>query len=81
MRSGEVSLQLPESLKREILRIAEEDGVTLNQFLVMAAAEKLSALRTADYFAEHRSKADMDLFDRILNRRGGEPPVEDDRID
>jgi hypothetical protein len=37
------------SLKRAIEEVAREDGTTLNQFIVSAVAEKLAALKTADY--------------------------------
>lgn len=33
---------------------------------------------TADQFAERRARADMDAFDRITDRTGGEPPRPDD---
>ena len=46
------ALRLPTSLKKAVEAVAREDGTTLNQFIVCAVAEKLSALKTADYFAE-----------------------------
>lgn len=52
----------------------------MNRLIVCAVAEKISALTTADYFAERRARADHDLFLRILNRQGGEPPRPDDVI-
>lgn len=42
------SLRLPLSLMAAVEKLAEADGTSMNQFLVMAAAEKLTALRTAD---------------------------------
>jgi len=44
------ALRLPASLKRELEKVAREEGTSLNQLIVMAVAEKLSALRTADFF-------------------------------
>ena len=43
------ALRLPASLKRELEKVAREDGTSLNQLIVTAVAEKLSALRTADF--------------------------------
>jgi uncharacterized protein (DUF1778 family) len=63
------ALRLPASLKSAIEKAAREDGTTSNQFIVTAAAEKLSALKTADYFAERAARADIDVFDRIMNRK------------
>jgi len=51
----------------------------MNQFVVTALAEKLSAMKTAEYFADARGRADFAAFDRVMNRKGGQEPAEDDR--
>jgi hypothetical protein len=45
-----------------------------------AVAEKLAAMDTARFFAERRERADMAAFDRLMERRGGEPPRPGDTI-
>jgi uncharacterized protein (DUF1778 family) len=72
------ALRLPQSLKSAIEKLAEEDGVSMNQFLVVAAAEKVSALQTETYFQERRERADRQAFLRILNREGGAEPEPED---
>lgn len=74
------ALRLPKSLKREIEKVAKADGVSVNQFVVSAAAEKLSAMQTADYFASRAAKGSLSKFDEIMSRRGGEPPVTGDEV-
>lgn len=74
-------LRLPSSIKAEVERRAREDGISINQFIATAAAEKLSAMNTADFFAERRARADFDAFDRIMNREGGQPPADGDRVE
>ena len=74
MATSNYALRLPAHLKREVERTAREDGTTLNQFIVVAVAEKLATLRTADYFAERRERADVDAALAIIRRDGGEPP-------
>jgi hypothetical protein len=74
------ALRLPASLKKAVEAVAREDGTTLNQFIVSAVAEKLSALKTADYFAERAARGDIDAALRILRRPGGEPPRSDDAV-
>ena len=44
------ALRLPESLKKAAKRIAAADHTTMNQFFVVAIAEKISAMETADFF-------------------------------
>ena len=78
--SSNYALRLPASLKRAVEEVAREDGTTLNQFIVSAVAEKLAALKTANYFAERAARADFAAFDRLMRRRGGEAPPADDEI-
>ena len=74
------TLRLPASIKAEAERLAAEEGTSLNQFVATALAEKVSAIRTANYFAEKRGKADWDAFDRLMKRSSGEPPRQGDEI-
>ena len=67
-------LRLPRSLKEAVEKQSEEDGTSINQFVVVAVAEKLSAMQTARFFADRRARADFKAFDKIMKRRGGEPP-------
>ena len=48
------ALRLPESLKLAAKRIAAADDTTINQFFVVAIAEKISAMETAK-FSEQRA--------------------------
>ena len=68
-------LRLPVSMKAALEKISERDGTSLNQFLVIAAAEKIAAMETERFFAERKNRADRKAFRRILNRKGGKPPV------
>jgi hypothetical protein len=53
MRPSDVALRLQPSILEEARRISETQGVALNQFINVAVAEKVSALRIEDYFREH----------------------------
>jgi hypothetical protein len=67
-------LRLPKSLKDEVAKIAKRDGASVNQFIAIAVAEKISALQTEDFFAERAKGVNPDAFRAILFRSGGEPP-------
>jgi hypothetical protein len=70
MRRSNVALRLQESLLEEVRKVSESEGVALNQFINVAVAEKLSALRTEDYFRERAGRADLAKVRRILKRAG-----------
>jgi hypothetical protein len=55
-------LRLPRSLKRAVERQSKEDRTSINQFVVTAVAEKLSALQTAEFFADRKKRADFKTF-------------------
>ena len=82
MRKSNVALRLQESLLIEARSVAEAEGVALNQFINVAVAEKLSALRTEDYFRERSERGSVAKARRLLNRAGkGRAPVPGDEID
>ena len=74
------TLCLPASLKREVEKVARDDGTSLNQFIVTAVAEKLSALRTADFFEERRQRADIGAALEVMARARGETPRDGDEV-
>jgi len=73
-------LRLPKSLKAEVAKVAKRDGTSINQFIAIAVAEKISALETERFFAERAKQADMEKFREILFRPGGEPPQTGDDL-
>jgi hypothetical protein len=80
-RTSTYPLRLPRSLKDAVEKLSREDGTSINQFVVVTAvAEKVSAMTTAQYFTERKGRADIEAFDRILNREGGEPPQPGDEL-
>lgn len=79
-RTATYALRLPRSVKLEVEKLARQEGVSLNQFVATAVAEKLAALRTESYFSERKQRADFKAFDRLMRRKGGEAPRPEDRI-
>ena len=81
MRKNNFALRLQPSLLDEARRVAETEGVALNQLINVAVAEKLSALRTETYFRERAARGDVAKALDILERAGkGNPPVEGDTM-
>ena len=81
MRKSNFALRLQPSLLEEARKLAEQEGVAVNQLINVAVAEKLSALRTEAYFQERRERADTGKARQILRRAGkGNPPLEGDEL-
>lgn len=81
MRRNNFALRLQPSLMEEARKVAEAEGVALNQLINVALAEKLSALRTQEYFQERIGRANRAETLRILDLAGkGNPPMEGDEL-
>lgn len=70
------ALRLPESLKQAAKRIAAEDDTTMNQFFVVAIAEKISAMEAADFFTKRAALANK----KKLIKHGQRYPVARQRL-
>ena len=70
-------LKLPQSIKEAARRLAREDGVSLNQWSMVAVAEKVGAIDTAADFLRRRA-GDLLTF---LRDAPDAPPDVGDRID
>ena len=75
-------LQLPMSLKDTATRLARQDGVSLNQWIVSAVAQKIGAVETAEDFLRERAAggAAGDLT-RYLDKAPDIPPDPQDKLD
>src|SRR5215467_2256522 len=79
MRRSNFALRVQKSLLEEARKLAEAEGVALNQFIIVALAEKLAAKRTAAYFRERGSRGNVQKAPKILRRREkNDPPLPGD---
>ena len=74
-------LKMPLSVKTVAARLAKADGVSLNQFIAAAVAEKVGAIETADAFLKLRAaKAKPADLMRFLNAAPRAKPAENDKL-
>ena len=64
-------MRLPASLKAAVAEISRAEGTNMNQFVAMAVAEKISAMRSAEFFAGRGDAAGVEAALRIVRREGG----------
>ena len=75
-----LSLRLPDSIHRHIKEIAQKEGVSINQFISSAVAEKISALLTEDYLKSRAKKARKKDFKTILDKVPDREPLPGDEL-
>lgn len=61
-----LSLRLPESLHKRVRDFAQQEGISINQFISTAVAEKMAALETADYLEERARRGSREKFLSVL---------------
>jgi hypothetical protein len=80
MRKANYALRLQPSLKAAAERIAAAEGVSLNQLINVAVAEKLSAMETASYFSDRAARARPGAILAWIDSAGDEPPQAGDEV-
>jgi hypothetical protein len=75
-----LSLRLPDSLHRQVKELASRDGISINQFVATAVAEKMSALMTEEYLREGAGRRSRARYDAALAQVPDVEPDERDRI-
>ena len=74
-----LSVRLPESLHRNAKQYAALEGISVNQLISTALAEKLSALATADYLESRAQRGSREKFDAALAQVPAAEPDQWDR--
>jgi hypothetical protein len=77
MTTSNYALRLQASLKAHAERLAAEEGTTLNQFINVAVAEKIAALKTIEYLKTRAERGSAREALTILQRAGGNGPTID----
>ena len=75
-----ISLRLSESLHKRVRELAKKEGISINQLINSALAEKVSALMTVEYLEERAKRGSRSRFDQALSKVKDIEPREEDRI-
>jgi uncharacterized protein (DUF1778 family) len=81
MSKSNYPLKAPKSILAAARRAAARDGVSLNQFINTALAEKVAALEAEEVLTERAARADKARFLEVLDRVGREPPRPGDELE
>ena len=61
-----ISLRLPESLHKYLKALTEREGISINQFITTAVAEKMSAMTTEEYLSQRAARGNQKDFEDVL---------------
>ena len=74
------AIKIPESLLKQVQALAEKEGITVEQFVSSAIAEKASAWMTVDYLKERAARGSHEKFLQALSKVPDVEPDESDRL-
>ena len=75
-----LSLRLPESIHRHLKILAEREGVSINQLINSAVAEKLAALMTEEYLEQRAARGSRRKLRSILAKVPDVEPENRDQL-
>jgi len=79
-----LTVQLPESLRKRVEALAQQEGYAVSQFLASAASEKLAvvlSMDSMDYLRREATAGQREDFDKYLAAVPDASPSEADRLD
>ncbi len=81
MTKASYPLKLPASVKAAAARLAKEDGVSLNQWISVAIAQKIGVVETAADFLRGRAGTarPIDMLPFLESAKNEVPPAGDER--
>ena len=75
-----LSLRLPESIHQRLKDLAGREGISINQLINSAVAEKLAALLTEEYLRERAKRGSRKKLREVLAKVPDVEPEEHDRL-
>jgi len=76
-----ISLRIPDSLHKVVRDLVKQEGISINQFITLALAEKVSALATQSYLEERAQRGDKAKFLAAMKKVADVEPVDErDRL-
>jgi hypothetical protein len=77
---GALSLRLPKSLHEQVKELAREEGISMNQFVLLAVAEKVASISTVEYLEKRAKRGSREKLLEILSKAPDVEPEEFDRL-
>lgn len=75
-----LSLRLPTSLHEQLRSVAEQEGISINQFIMLAVAEKMATIDTKNYLQQRAKRGSREKLLAVLAKAPDIEPEEADRL-
>ena len=78
--SSVLSLRIPKTLHNQVRELARDEGVSINQFVMLALAEKVAALQAIDYLEERAKRGSREKLLAVLSKAPDVEPEDYDKL-
>lgn len=78
--SNVLSVRIPKTLHNQVRELAGEEGISINQFVMLALAEKVAALQAIDYLEERAKRGSREKLLAVLAKAPDVEPEEYDQL-
>lgn len=75
-----LTIELPDSLFRKVAELAKADGISVEQFIATATAEKMASLLTTDFLRREAALGSRADFERVMKKVPNVPPEPGDEL-
>lgn len=75
-----IQINIPDSILRNLKKLAKKDQISIDQFVTTAVSEKISAFMTRDYLKKKAARGSKEKFMESLARVPDIEPGEYDRL-
>ena len=75
-----LSLRLPKTLHEQVKELAQEEGISVNQFVMLAVAEKIATISTIEYLEKRAKRGSRERLLEILDKAPDVKPEEFDKL-
>ena len=75
-----LTVTLPDSLHSQLQKLADREGISMDQLAASALTEKIAALMTTDYLAQRGQRANRTKFEQALAKVSDTEPMQQDQL-
>ena len=75
-----LSLRLPKSLHEHLKDIAEDEGISVNQFIMLAVAEKIASMSALEYLETRGKRGSREKLLAVMDKVADVEPEDYDRL-
>ena len=77
---NELKVKIPDSMYKKLKEFSKEEGITANQFINSAIAEKISVFFSEEYMKKRVNKASKEKYFNVLSKVKNTKPDDFDQI-